>query len=192
VTNRWSCTPDWSWFGGTSPQVQPGVYSGKAVIWHKRRLQGDVVLEYFAGPKMLPLPTPSGQRQRALEKMQDFNATICGDGKDPLSGYAFIIGPGGENRVEIRRNGQLVAKNEAFLMPRLGHNRWVNVRVQKIGKQLSLYFDTQLVLRYDDPQPLPGGYAALWTDSNGVIIPKVALYYQEMTGLPLSLQEGSP
>jgi len=188
VTNRWSCTPDWSWFGGTCPQTQPGVYSGKATIWHKRPLEGDVALDYFAGPKMLPMPTPAGQRQRAQEKMQDFNATLCGDGKDPLSGYAFVIGPGSANRAEIRRNGQVVAKNDAFLMPRMGHNRWVNIRVQKVGSQLSLYFDTQLLLRYDDPQPLPDGYAALWTDNNGMIIPKATLYFQTRGAPLLSLR----
>ena len=43
VTNRWSCTPDWSWFGGYSPEV--------AAIWHKWPLRGDVVLDLTRRPR---------------------------------------------------------------------------------------------------------------------------------------------
>lgn len=184
VTNRWSCTPDWSWFGGTCPRTAYGVYQGKAVIWNKRRTEGDVALDFYTGPKMLPVA--DGGR-RTLELMQDFNASLCGDGRDPSSGYSFVIGPAGTNKAQILRNGKVVAENTKFLMPRMGHNRWINARAEKIGSKVALYFDGQLLLSYDDPQPLNGGYAAIWTENNGILIPRATLYFEKMSGQLLSL-----
>src|SRR5215216_8162636 len=37
MTNRWSCSPGWSWFGGRSEEV--------ASIWHKRHFAGDFSVE---------------------------------------------------------------------------------------------------------------------------------------------------
>ncbi|NLC58216.1 MAG: hypothetical protein GX774_15390, partial [Armatimonadetes bacterium] len=84
VTNRWSCSPGWSWFGGRSERL--------AVIWNKRRFTGDLVLEYYAAPKMDAVPEAYELRFR------DLNATICGDGKRLNSGYSFIIGGWGNTK----------------------------------------------------------------------------------------------
>lgn len=182
VTNRWSCTPDWSWFGGTSPQPSPGDYEGKAVIWCKHRFDGDIALDYFTGPKMLKTTRLGGGRER----MQDFNAVLCGDGKEIDSGYAFMVGPGGADEVRLLRKGVLVARSDAFLMPHTGHNRWTYIRAQKQAGTLRLFFEGQLVLQYDDPAPLTGGYCGVWTENNGILVPKITIYHEHRGGPLLS------
>ena len=66
MTNRWSCSPGWSWFGGRSE-------AGGDL--NKRRFTGDLVLEYYAAPKMDAVP------EAYTERFRDLNATICGDGE---------------------------------------------------------------------------------------------------------------
>ena len=37
-------------------------------------------------------------------------------------------------------------------------------------------FEGRPVIRYDDPDPLPGGYVGLWTRNSGVLVPRVTIY----------------
>ena len=146
VTNRWSCTPDWSWFGGYSPEV--------AAIWHKWPLRGDVVLDLYAAPKMI------GDGPRRREQFADFNAVLCGDGSNIDSGYAFLVGEQGRG-ARILRRGQVVAENPRFRFFGQGHNRWANIRVEKQGAILRLTVEGQVVLQWADPVPLAAGYAGI-------------------------------
>jgi len=185
-TSRWSCQPEWSWYGGVSP-VNGANYEGPAVIWSKSRFSGDQCLEFYTGPKMMPKPQGNG----TLGQMRDFNATLCGDGKDVRSGYAFLVGPAGADKAQLLRNGQVVAE-AAFFVPREGHNRWLHLSAKRLGNEVSLDFDGQTLLAYHDPNPLPGGHAALWTEANGIIVPRVTLHYAAQEGEPLSLTLSSP
>lgn len=173
VTNRWSCTPDWSWFGGFS--------AGVAAIWHKRPFEGNIALDFYAGPKMITL-----DNERSKEAMADFNAALCGDGRDVNSGYAFIVA---ENRTGARilKQGKVVAENRAFRLFTHGHNRWANIRVEKHGGRLRLFVEGQLTVEYTDPQPLSGGYAGIWTRNNGIMVPRVTLYHEALGERLLSL-----
>ncbi|MCC7493462.1 MAG: hypothetical protein IT204_13995 [Fimbriimonadaceae bacterium] len=177
VTNRWSCTPDWSWFGGLA--------RGVASIWLKQPLEGDQVLDFYAGPKMLD--STFGQKER----VGDFNAVLCGDGKSVDSGYAFVVGPAAGG-AEIRRKGQLVARNDRFRLFTRGHNRWANVRCERHGPQLLLYVDGQLILEARDAQPLPAGHLGLWTQNNGVMLPRITISYERTGSARLSLPAAVP
>ncbi len=172
VTNRWSCTPDWSWFGGISQQV--------AAVWYKQVLGGDQVLDFYAGPKMTD--ESFGNRER----VGDFNAVLCGDGQGIEHGYSFVVGPR-EGGAAILRDGQIVARNAGFRLFTQGHNRWANVRVAKHGGRVLLYVDDQMVVEYLDPEPLSAGFAGIWTQRNGIMIPRVTLSYQQLGDRLLSL-----
>ena len=191
LTNRWSCVPEWSWFGGFSEQL--------AAIWAKREFVDDLVLDAYVGCKMLDSKTP-GYRGPSQERNGDFNVTLCGDGRDPLSGYSFVLGPkgakgevnlkgrvGGATAV-LRRNGQVVARNDAFAFFAEVHNRWVCLRAEKHGATVSVSVDGQVVLQYTDPQPLERGYAGLWTHNNGMLIPRITIAYQKLGEGLLSLR----
>ncbi|MBI2302861.1 MAG: hypothetical protein HYU66_28475, partial [Armatimonadetes bacterium] len=163
VTNRWSCTPDWSWFGGYAHDV--------AAVWYKQPLQGDMVMDFYVGPKML------GNDFQQKERTGDFNAAICGDGRDVQSGYSFVVGPGWGRTAQILRKGEVVAQNDRFQLFQKGHNRWADVRVERHGAKLALFVDGQKLVEYTDPDPIPGGYAALWTQNNGVMLPRITLSF---------------
>lgn len=173
VTNRWSCTPDWSWFGGYS--------EGVAVIWHKRPFAGDVVLDFYAGPKMIE----TGQRPR--EQLADFNAVLCGDGRNVESGYTFLVAPGGRG-ARILRQGRVVAEHPEFRLFAQGHNRWASIRAEKLGATLRLVVEGHPVLQWEDPDPLPGGHVGIWTRNNGIMVPRITVYHEKEVGPPLSLR----
>lgn len=165
LITRWSCEPQWSWYGCSFGDVSS--------IWHKRPLEGDAVMDVYLG-----IRTPDGKPWWE-DRTEQLNATLCGDGKDVKSGYSFVVGDTGGG-AKLYRAGKLVAENKEFKWYRWGHNRWQNVRVEKHGGRIELFVEGQQILRYDDPHPLPGGYPAVWTHDNAVVIPYVALYFQKL------------
>ncbi|MBI3920661.1 MAG: hypothetical protein HY318_04520 [Armatimonadetes bacterium] len=182
MTNRWSCSPGWSWYGGTSLLNAQNQYAGVAGIWSKTNYSGDLSTRFYTGPKMLPVPNTT----TVLEQMMNFNLTLCGDGKDLRSGYAFLVAPGGADKAQLLRKGAVVAETNQLIMPREGHNRWLELTAEKIGKTVRLLFDGQPLLTYNDPDPLPGGYVGLWTENNGILVPRVTISYAEQRGQSLS------
>ena len=76
VISRWPCYADWSFFGGSG--LSP-------VLWSKREYSGDTVVEYYAHNQM-DLPKEPGYSAPG-----NLNVTLFGDGKNPTSGYSFVI-----------------------------------------------------------------------------------------------------
>lgn len=176
MTNRWSCAPGWSWFGGRSDEV--------AAIWNKRKLSGDMSAQMYFGFKMGMSGVASWPEYPA-----DAALTICGDGKSLGTGYTFIAGADDNTRSVLMKNGQIVASSSEpdAIMPRLTdgnpgndamHRRWWFARVDKSGGKISCYLDDKLVLSYNDSAPLQGGQTAIWTLNNGIMLARVQLYYQ--------------
>jgi len=204
LTNRWSCSPEWSWLGGTSED--------QAVIWTKETIRGNQVLDFYAGPKMSeasgqaamgqdngPQAGPFGGRRPGnlrdhfnSERVGDFNATICGNGVGAMSGYAVVIGSK-QGGVRLYREGEQVAANLGYELfvhtdnPVLdffrGHNRWYHIEVEKEGATVRVRIENQLVLTWTDPAPLEAGQAAIWTQDNGIMVPRVSVY-EPAAGLP--------
>ena len=54
MTNRWDCSPGWSWFGGSSNEI--------AAIWNKRKFSGDVSVQFYFGFKMGVAGIGAGQK----------------------------------------------------------------------------------------------------------------------------------
>jgi hypothetical protein len=176
MTNRWSCSPGWSWFGGRSDEV--------AAIWNKRKLAGDMSAQMYFAFKMGMSGVASWPEYPAEAAL-----TICGDGKSLATGYTFIAGADDNTRSVLMKNGQIVATSSepAAILPRLTdgnpgndamHRRWWFARVDKSGSKVSCYIDDKLVLAYEDAAPLKGGQTAIWTLNNGIMLARVQLYYQ--------------
>jgi len=176
VRSRWSCTPSWNFMGGESPEV--------AALWNKHEFLGDLTVEAYMSFKMNVLGE-GGYRNGT-----DFNITICGDGRNLASGYSFIVGGWGNSWTRIMKGTQVLAETNApshkpvtLLDGSPGswawHRRWWEVRTVKRGGDLYLFFDNALVLQAHDPDPLPGGRVALWTFDNGIMVPRVKLYYEQ-------------
>ena len=180
MTNRWSCSPGWSWFGGRSDEV--------AAIWNKRRFSGDISVQFYFAFKMGLAGSSTWNYHPS-----DVALSLGADGRDLSSGYSFIIGADNNSRSVLRRGNKLVAQNaaSAALLPSLTdgspdaghkehemlHRRWWYVRVDKIGNRISCYLDNKLVASYDDPKPLDAGQIALWTYNNGIMLSRVQVYY---------------
>lgn len=189
ATNRWTCSPQWSWYGGYSLE-------GVAALWNKREFVGDITVELYCAFKMRLNRNPTYLHPN------DVNITICGDGANLDSGYAFIIG-GEDNRwTRIMRGTRVLAetRDPKALWPIYEngqpstyewHRKWWALRVRKSGSTLQIYFDENLVLEATDPQPLPGGRVALWVLRNDLITPRVKIYY-EKEKLPRSPLPPSP
>jgi hypothetical protein len=177
ATNRWTCSPQWSWYGGYSPD-------GVAAFWNKRQFMGDVTVELYSAFKMRLNRDPTYLHPR------DINITICGDGANLDSGYSFIIG-GDENRwTRIMRGTRVIAetRDPKGLWPIYEngqpatyewHRKWWSLRVRKTGPKLQIYFDENLVLEGTDPAPLPGGRVALWVLKEDLITPRIKIYYEK-------------
>jgi len=176
VMNRWVCTPSWSFFGGRS--------DGLLALWSKRRMDGDCFLDAYIGVMMLALRVAAV----GYENMRDVGLTICGDGKNMASGYTAILGSEHNTLTALYRNGQLVAstrQSDALLPkdPNRGdrgeidsqHHGWNHVKLAKEGRDIRLYLRDKVVLHYEDPQPLPGGHAGIWTLDSGLLLAKVRL-----------------
>lgn len=177
TTNRWTCSPQWSWFGGFEPD-------GLAAVWNKRQFRGDITVEVYCAFKMGVQPEAGNYRNP-----NDMNITICGDGANPSSGYSFIYGGDLNSATRIMRGTQVLAESrepEALLpifedgMPGTYdfHRKWWMLRVRKDGDRLEFWVDDRLVAEATDPEPLDAGRVGIWTRDNGLILSRIKIYYE--------------
>jgi len=190
VMARYTCQPQWNWFGGFGPYTP--------TVWSKMRLDGDQVVEAYLGIKM----QFDNQPEEYAARYRDVNMTICADGAYINSGYSVVRAgrPGGKNATLLLRQGQIVQRitdQPEFLLPGQdqGHRQWFVTRMEKRGDTIKVFIDNRLAMTYTDPQPLPGGYAGIWTLNNGIMIGRANLSAQQMrvgaprAAQPLAVQE---
>ena len=189
VMSRYSCQPQWNWFGGFGPYTPS--------VWTKRRLDGNQTFEAYIGIKMQfdNMPEEYARRYR------DMNVTICADGSHLNSGYTVIRAghPNGKTQTMLLRKGTIVASSTQpeHLLPQqgIGHRRWFATRIEKRGGEIKVFLDNKLAMTYTDPDPIPGGYATLWTLNNGIMVGRVNYSAEKMTvgtpraAAPLDVQE---
>lgn len=177
MTNRWSCSPGWSWFGGRSEEV--------AAIWNKRRFKGDLSAQFYFAFKMDLTGTANW-----MYHPSDVAVTINGDGKNLSTGYTLIVGADNNQKTVLLRNGKTVVetRDPDALLPALTdgqpamndlHRHWWYVRLNKVGSRIEGWLDNKLVLTYTDPKPLDEGQMALWTFDNGIMLSRVQVYYEQ-------------
>lgn len=178
MTNRWSCSPQWSWFGGRSEEI--------ASIWNKRKFAGDFSVQVYFAFKM----GMDGPNAKWHERPSDAAITVCGDGKNLGSGYSFIVGADSNEHSVLLRQGKVVAESTApdailtsFIDGRVGtneiHRRWWFGKINRVGNRIECWLDNKLILTYDDPEPLSAGQMALWTYNNGLMLARVQVFYEK-------------
>jgi len=177
ATSRWTCSPQWSWFGGVAKD-------GVAAVWNKRQFTGDITVEAYCAFKMGVMQGASNYRNP-----NDMNITICGDGANIDSGYSFIYGGDLNSRSRIVRGTETLAETRApeALLPVFEdgfpstyefHRKWWALRVRKTGDLLQFYVDEKLIAETRDPQPLDAGRVAIWARDNGLILSRIKIYYE--------------
>lgn len=185
VISRWPCYSDWSFFGGRG--LNP-------ILWSKRTYSGDTVVEMYAHAQM-DLPKEMGYSHPG-----DLNISLAGDGKNPFSGYSFVVAGWDNTRTRIYRGTQMVAESTGegshFERPiNLNfqfHKRWSYIRAEarrlsksgKNGVQIQLSIDDVLIAQWFDPNPLPrwtnGGRVAFWSLDNTVMIARAKIESRQM------------
>ncbi|HEY0076264.1 MAG TPA: hypothetical protein VGB77_19350, partial [Abditibacteriaceae bacterium] len=151
MTNRWTCAPGWSWFGGHSEEI--------ASIWNKRKFSGDFVLHvYFAFKEGMVRETPTWR-----EKNADVGLSFCGDGNNLGSGYSLVLGADNNRHSILLKQGQAITESAApeALFPSMadgmpypratvvsgnsrgfgfagayGQTRWWHAKINKIGNRV--------------------------------------------------------
>lgn len=179
VMARYSCQPQWNWYGGFG--------TGTPTVWNKIRLDGDQNVEVYLGIKM--------QYDRMTEneaaRFRDMNVSICADGAHVNSGYTLIrAGRQGTQAITLLLRKGIIVKSSTAptdLIPPGGHRQWFATRMEKRGREIRVYLDNHLAMTYEDPDPIPGGYTAIWTLNNGLMIGRANLSAEKMTpGMPLA------
>ncbi|MDF2439706.1 MAG: hypothetical protein JWN98_690, partial [Abditibacteriota bacterium] len=185
VISRWPCYSDWSFFGGRG--LNP-------ILWSKRTYSGDTVVEMYAHAQM-DLPKELGYSHPG-----DLNISLAGDGKNPFSGYSFIVAGWDNTRTRIYRGTQMVAENadEGARFDRATnhnfpyHKRWSYIRAEarrvnksgQSGVQIKLSIDDAIIAQWFDPNPLPawerGGRVAFWSLDNTVMIARAKIESEQM------------
>jgi hypothetical protein len=185
MTNRWSCSPGWSWFGGRSEEV--------ASIWNKRKFSGDVSIQFYFAFKM----GMDGQKSVWAERPADVALSFYGDGKNLGSGYSLIIGADNNTHSVLMKQGKIIADSLApeailpsFIDGRVNqnnlHRAWWYAKINKVGNRVECWLDNKLLFTYDDPKPLDAGQVALWTYNNGLMLSRVTIFYENEIKNPYS------
>ncbi|MGC9319536.1 MAG: hypothetical protein ACP5KN_16010 [Armatimonadota bacterium] len=133
-----------------------------ALTWNRHRLEGDVTLEVSVSEFTEGHET--GHHQHF--PYHDIRLVLCGEPGQPDPGYTFIAGADGGRRTVLLRRGQEVASTDdrRFRIVMGGHcnsPRAVRLQARRAGAELSLTFNGVEALRWQDPQPLGGGYVGL-------------------------------
>ena len=198
VFSRWPCYGDWSFFGGTGRHP---------TLWSKRTYGGDVVAEFYAHPQM-DLPKEPGYSHPG-----DLNVSICGDGKNPASGYSFILAGDNNTATKIMRGDTVVAQrtdDKGTFQNTINHNMawhrtWFYIRAEareaqkdgKNGVMVTLSLNDEKLLDYFDADPLPlykdNGRVAFWTLDSTMMIARAKIEAEKMgtRALPQGLIEAA-
>lgn len=161
VTQRWTCSPQWTFFGGRG---------GKhPTLWSKRSFFGDQVVEFFAAK-------PMAQHGPGHDRPSNFSLTMCGDGNDPAVGYVFTVAADGGRWNRLTRNGRVLTESPYKLTSNNPHRAWFQIRAERIGDTLTLTVDDLAAFSVSDSDPLPGGFLAFSSDPQGMMIARVKVW----------------
>ncbi len=162
--NRWSCNPEYEWYGGKSTQ-------DTAVLWHKHAATGPVAIEALMAPR--------ADRVYHEEQGRDLNVVIYGNGKNLNEGYLFTVLSEGHG-CQLSKNGKVLATAPAMGLEASGHtlhHSWFSVAAVVSGKKIQFYFDRRLALEYEDAEPLSEGRVGIWTRQNKISVGRATVSF---------------
>ncbi|MCF7854181.1 MAG: hypothetical protein K9N51_05230 [Candidatus Pacebacteria bacterium] len=179
VINRFQCQPRWSHMNGESK-------NSLAALWSKYRFEGDFCVEMYAG-----------MRHGWYDRPGDLNMTVMNGDTTPSQGYTVTCTGWDPDHsqlwTKLYRNGTVVAKSDKYTVPRVRadrkrrgynplvhggrdlHGAWYYMKVRRIGDRLEYWFDNELVLSTEDPEPLNGGSLGIWTFMNSMMVARVKI-----------------
>ena len=184
VVNRFQCDPRWTHMNGESED-------NLAALWSKYLFHGDFCIELYAGI-----------RHGWYDRCGDLNTTAMADTTSPSRGYTVTCTgwdfDHSQELTKFYRNGKLLDKSDAYLVPRYRdgnkrinvdplikkgrdvHGAWYYIKFRRIGNRLEYHFDNQLVFATTDDSAIPAGHVGLWTFMNSMVIARMKISAEEI------------
>ena len=179
VSSKWQCAPGWTYMGLWSDHAD--TYEDVAGVWTRQSFHGDQDLQFYVALKDM-----LGQKiDKRRYVRRDINFAFCTDGKSLNSGYCVLLAGYGNRGTQLLRRGKVVCENTSVRIPTFTgdhhdiHWRWWHCRMVRRGNVIQFLVDNKEVLRYEDPDPLPGGHVGLWTVGNGLIVTRTRFTWEE-------------
>ncbi|MGD8239105.1 MAG: hypothetical protein PVH68_11170 [Armatimonadota bacterium] len=148
-----------------------------ALTWRREPRARDLVLEFNVSE--YSEGEESGKHRHF--PYHDISVAFCGDGREPDSGYRFVIGADRGRATKLLRQGQVVAEtsDRRFRIAMGSHcntPRGFDARVAKRGGHMSLRLNGVTALEYTDPEPLGPGQVGIGAGQCRANFRDVALY----------------
>jgi hypothetical protein len=193
MTCKWQCDPRWSFLGLWADQKDTKKES--AGIFSRDSYFGDQHLHInWAFKDML-----GGRVNRRRYIRRDLNfAFSCAD-EDLQSGYCLMLGGFDNSGTQLLRKGKLVHTSKDFAFPKFDgrhvtdlHWRWFNLEVSRRGGTITALLDGNKILKWTDPEPLPGGHVAAWVLGGGMILGRTRFSAASHGSTLAAFDEGVP
>ena len=145
-----------------------------AAMWTKYLYRGDFCVELYGGT-----------RHGWYNRVGDLNLTVMNAANSPALGYTVTCTGWDVDHSQLFtrlfRAGVLATQTDQYAMPRLRdgnvrkvrdpliapgrdvHGAWYYVKLRRHGKKLEYYFDNELLMTWEDPEPIDLGSLGLWT-----------------------------
>jgi hypothetical protein len=146
----------WSYWITGDGRRKPAWLWRRAALSRNGPADGEQSLDFYVGEHTEGYE--GGQHEHF--PYHDVSVVLSADGRDPDSGYRFLIGAAGGHGVVLYRAGREVAREPHFRVFKNGHAntpRSIHVRAVRHGAALSLELEGLARLDWQDPQPLTGG-----------------------------------
>jgi hypothetical protein len=155
---RWACQNQWNFMACDSTEVP--------YMTSRRLFEGDQEHEFYMSLR------PLIDRAVGWYVRRDISFSFCTDGRNPMSGYAVVLGAENNTKSMLLRKGEVVAVTPKFLVPggvaiQNVHWKWWNFEVHKYGKKITVLLDDKVMFEYEDPEPIEGGHVGFWSVRNG-------------------------
>lgn len=180
TVNRWKCDPRWSFMGGYHD-----TYPQNPLMWTKADFGGDVQVEAYMAIKMDVPGDPYYYHP------SDLGITVCGDGKDILSGYSFLFAARGNGCSLLYQKGQGAPKVSTvdgstfeYVNPKgegltKFHRHWFHLVVRRTGGRVQCFCDNKPIFDEPDTARIPSGKVALFCVNNGTMVSRVKVWHSE-------------
>jgi hypothetical protein len=121
----------------------------------------------------------------------DLGLSLCGDGKDILSGYTFLFAAKNNTRSQLWRDGILLRENDGpdavfkYTGPQgeglvKFHRHWFHLVLRRAGGRIQAWCDDKPVFdEQDSGRPLNSGKVGLFTVNNGIMVARAKVWYQD-------------
>ena len=177
TVNRWKCDPRWSFLGGYRDP--------NPLMWTKNDYAGEVQVEAYMAIKM-DMPGPPYYLHPS-----DLGVAWGGDGRDILSGYAFVFAARNNTCSLLYKKGRLIKENTTpeakfrYVGPQgegltKFHRHWFHLVVRRAEGRITCSVDGNQLFDEPDSDPVPSGKVGLFCVNNGCMVSRVKIWYEEL------------